>query len=65
METAIILSSIAIILTAITAGFSVLAYAKVVGMEKSTHKVQFVPQNDMTGPTGPELAKKFEKLYAE
>lgn len=60
MEVAIILSSVAIILTMITAGFSFLAYSKVVGMEKSTHKIEYVAPN---GPTGEELAKKFKKMY--
>lgn len=37
------MSSVAVLLTLITAGFSILAYAKVVGMEKSTHKMEYVP----------------------
>jgi len=33
----------ALFLTIVTSVFSVLAYCKVVGMEKSTHQVQWVP----------------------
>jgi hypothetical protein len=42
-------------------------HAKVVGMEKSTHKIQYqpVPTPVGDGPTGPELMKKFKKMYAE
>lgn len=39
----LVLSIVSIILTSITAIFSVLAYARVVGMEKSTHQIQWMP----------------------
>ena len=32
-----------ILLTVITASFSILAYCKVVGMEKSTHRIEWQP----------------------
>lgn len=54
----------------ITAFFAVLAYAKVVGMEKSTHRIQFqgVPtqqpqENNEDALTGDELAKKWHKSF--
>lgn len=55
----LVLSSTAVLLTLITAGFSILAYAKVVGMEKSTHQVQFqpIPTPDGEGQTGKDLLK--------
>jgi len=53
----------AILFSGVTAGFSILAYCKVVGLEKSTHKVQFMPvptpQGKDANPTGADLAKKF------
>jgi len=57
----------AMILTAIIAVFSVLAYAKVVGLENSTHKLEYVrvpePQfNPIENPdaqTGNDLLKAF------
>lgn len=36
--------------------FAFLAYSKVVGLEKSTHKIQWMPVD--AGLTGNELAKK-------
>lgn len=50
----------------ITVVFSVLAYAKVVGMEKSTHRIQqqYVPlEEEYMGPTGEELMKKMNKAF--
>ena len=41
--TSLVLSISAFLFTLVTAGFSVLAYIKVVGMEKSTHQVQWMP----------------------
>lgn len=38
----IVASLLAVILSSITAGFAIFAYCKVVGMEKSTHQVQFM-----------------------
>jgi len=40
------LSLTSIILCAVTAIFSVLAYSKVVGLENSTHQVQWMPMED-------------------
>ena len=39
----IVVSLFALVLSAVTAFFSILSYCKVVGMEKSTHQVQWVP----------------------
>lgn len=33
----------ALMFSAVTAIFSILSYAKVVGMEKSTHQIQYMP----------------------
>lgn len=42
-EIALVLSLLSIILCSITVVFSILAYSRVVGMEKSTHQVQWMP----------------------
>lgn len=50
----------------ITSVFSILAYAKVVGMEKSTHRIQqqYVPlDEEQMGPTGDDLIKKMNKAF--
>jgi len=65
-EVAIIMSGMAACFTIITAVFSVLAYAKVVGMEKSTHRItqQYVPIDEaIMGPTGEELKKRMESAF--
>lgn len=49
--TATIMAGTALFCTAITAVFSILAYAKVVGMEKSTHQIQYMPVQQPGGPT--------------
>ena len=59
-----VLSVSAILFSGVTAVFSVLAYAKVVGMEKSTHQIQYMPApmpdlSDSGNPTGKDLAKQF------
>lgn len=59
-----VLSVSAILFSGVTAVFSVLAYAKVVGMEKSTHRIQYMPApmpdlSDSGNPTGKDLAKQF------
>jgi uncharacterized membrane protein (DUF106 family) len=61
MTIVVIISFVCIILTAITAIFSILAYARVVGMEKSTHQIawQNVPE-----PTQ-ELTEEEEKAEME
>lgn len=54
--------------TAITAVFSILAYAKVVGMEKSTHQIQYVPMETPgqdQGQTAQELAKNLYPEYED
>jgi len=59
---AVILSLVSIILTSITAIFSILAYAKVVGMEKSTHQIQWQPIPEAEeGLTGKDLVEKMKK----
>ena len=63
-ELVLVFSLTAILFSAITAIFSFAAYAKVVGMEKSTHKLQYVPAGE--GPVGKELADKMKKtLYPD
>lgn len=70
-DIAIILSILSILFTLTTAIFSVLAYSKVVGMEKSTHQVvqQMVPldfpdsPSEELGPTGKELDKQMSKAF--
>lgn len=59
----LVLSSTAILLTGITAIFSVLAYAKVVGMEKSTHQISWEPIKVEEGET-PQNAKDLMKGLA-
>lgn len=51
----------AILFAGVTSVFSILAYCKVVGMEKSTHKIEYVapPQGADSNPTGKDLLKKF------
>lgn len=44
----LVFSLLAILLTCVTAGFSILSYCKVVGMEKSTHQVQMMPMEEYT-----------------
>jgi hypothetical protein len=65
-EAAMIMSGMAVCFTLITAVFSVLAYAKVVGMEKSTHRIvqQYVPLEDgEVGPSGEDLVKRMQKAF--
>lgn len=50
----------------LTCVFSILAYAKVVGMEKSTHRIQqqYVPlEDEQMGLTGEDLVKKMNKAF--
>ncbi len=52
----------AILFSGVTAVFSILAYCKVVGLEKSTHKIEYMAPPMAGGqenPTGKELLKKF------
>ena len=66
MDWSTVISLTSLFCTGVTAVFSVLAYAKVVGFENSTHQLQYVPvpgqDNYPTNPdaqTGPELMKGF------
>ena len=45
METIItmVVSGLALILSTITVIFSIMAYCKVIGLEKSTHQIQYMP----------------------
>ena len=62
----LVISLLAIILTCITSVFSILAYCKVVGLEKSTHKIEWMDPSKHTGPTGKDLAKAFsEHMYPD
>ena len=60
----LVLSILAIILTSITAIFSVLAYSNVVGLKNSTHQIQYMPV-DPNEPelTDGELNKQMRKAY--
>lgn len=64
-----VISLTALFCAGITAIFSVLAYAEVVGMKRSKNSVQLVPaeyytgNNDSNNPTGEELVKKFYGDY--
>lgn len=65
-ELSIALSFSAFFCAGLTCVFSILAYAKVVGMEKSTHRIQqqYVPiGGEEMGPTGEELIKKMNKAF--
>lgn len=66
-EVALVASLVSIIFTGITAFFSIVAYCKVVGMEKSTHKIEWMPlPNDGGGLKGENLVKAFkEKMYPD
>lgn len=55
------MSILSVILTVITSIFSVLAYARVVGLENSTHKVQYMPLEEYNAfSTNIEEAKDTE-----
>lgn len=61
-----VLSLTALFCAGITAIFSILAYAEVVGMKRSKNSVQLVPastylnhEENNNNPTGEELVKKF------
>ena len=56
-----VLALSAILFSGVTALFSILSYCKVVGLEKSTHKVEYVapPMGMSDNPTGKDLLKKF------
>lgn len=61
-----VISLTALFCAGITAIFSVLAYAEVIGMKRSKNSVQLVPAEyyaEKDNPTGEELAKKFYGDY--
>lgn len=53
-----VLSLVATLLSCITAIFAIMAYCKVVGMEKSTHQIQWVDPTASAGPMGKDLLEK-------
>lgn len=65
--TSLVLSLTSVLFTAITAVFALKAYATVLGMEKSTHQIQWqpIPQEE-AGPVGEDLVKEFsDKMYKD
>lgn len=71
-DLAFIFSIVSILFTGITAFFSILSYSKVVGLEKSTHRIQYVPYdyesenstvNGKVPPTGEELEKQMNEAF--
>lgn len=63
-ELSLVLSGTALLFSFLTAGFSIYAFAYMVGVKKSTHQVQMMPVSDIdnTNPTGMDLAKQFAGL---
>ena len=61
----LVLSLVAVLFTLITAPFAILAYCKVVGMEKSTHKIEYVSPEQMGNPTGKDLMDKMSGMYQD
>lgn len=59
----LIISIIAILLSAMTGVFSILAYATCVGLEKSTHQVQMVPLDGYGGNTGEDLVNEMNTAF--
>ncbi len=59
---ALALSICALLFSATTAVFSFIAYSRVVGLEKSTHRVEYVP---LDGPEARPPTKKKEPLEEE
>lgn len=60
-----ILSIAALLFAAITAVFAILAYCKVVGMEKSTHRIEYIDPMASNNPTGKDLMEKMSGMYEE
>lgn len=59
-----VMSALALIFSAITVGFSFAAYARVVGLENSTHQVQMVPMDfSNPSPTGDEMIRDMGKAF--
>ena len=57
MTISIIFSSVALILSLLTCVFAILAYSEVVGMKKSTHRIEWKPV-DPDMKVGDEFAKE-------
>lgn len=51
----------AMLFSLVTAVFSVLSYCKVIGMEKSTHQIQYIPLDDKGAKSSDELAKQMSE----
>lgn len=60
-DISLILSIVSILFTMVTAIFSFLAYARVVGMEKSTHQIQWMPADEVK--TGEDMGKDMYKAF--
>ena len=58
----LVMAIISVLFSLVTGVFAFLSYSKVVGMEKSTHQVQWVPM-DGTNPTGKELGEKMAEAF--
>ena len=56
----IFFSVLALLFSFLTAGFSILAYCKVVGLENSTHKVQYVAAQEYSDFTK-ELSENIQE----
>lgn len=61
-DIALILSIVSTLFTMVTAFFAVLAYAKVVGLENSTHQIQWMPADDAV-KTGEDLGKEMHRAF--
>ena len=61
MVATLVMSILAVILSALTCGFSIYAFARVMALEKSTHKVQMVPVGEAVVPTDKEEAAEKKK----
>jgi hypothetical protein len=56
-----VLSVLAVLVSSITAIFSIMAYSRVVGLEKSTHQIQYVPLDQPK--TGEDLDKSMYDAF--
>lgn len=62
----LVLAISATLFSSITAPFAILAYCKVVGLEKSTHRIQYMSPEEMgNNPTGKDLLEKMSGAYQE
>jgi hypothetical protein len=66
---ALYFSIVAVLFSGMTAIFAILSYCKVVGMEKSTHQIQYMTPDEMKtlngNPTGQDLVDKMAGMYQE